>query len=61
MAYTTKNGITAIACDKCGRTDEADEKEAGKVFYDLGWGLFPRAKKYVHQCIDCLPKKFQRR
>lgn len=60
MAYKTENGHCTITCDKCGNKNTATQKNAGDVFYALGWGLFPRAKKYIHLCSYCLPKKYQR-
>ena len=59
MAYKTENGYCKITCDKCGTTDTATENNAGNVFFNLGWGLFPNAKKYQHLCIACIPKKYK--
>jgi len=60
MAYKTSNGICVITCDKCKTVDTATEKSAGNVFYSLGWGLYPNAKKYQHLCRNCQPKKHQK-
>lgn len=60
MAYKTENGHCTITCDKCGRSDTAAEKNAGNVFYNLGWGMFPNAKKYIHYCPACIPKKYKK-
>jgi thymidine kinase len=57
MAYISENGTDTITCDKCGATDYATTGNAGKVFFNSGWALFPNAKKYVQVCYNCLSKK----
>jgi len=55
-----ENGITTITCDKCGFEESADTDSYNDAFYESKWGLYPRAKKYVHRCYDCMSKKHQR-
>lgn len=58
MAYKKENGTCTITCDKCGKTDTANESGAGDYFYSMGWVL-KDGRKYKHLCIDCLPAKYK--
>jgi hypothetical protein len=49
----TSGQIKVITCDKCGYSESAFEKNADKIFFQSGWGMNPKAKKYVHLCLNC--------
>lgn len=53
----TENNTETITCDKCGCSDSQPLPIAGKVFYQKGWTVNPRAKKYIHKCYTCKSKK----
>jgi len=52
--------VVTIKCDKCGNISTSTKSLYNKQFYEEGWVLRPRAKKYKHLCYDCLPKKDKR-
>lgn len=60
MACENKDGKQTITCDKCGRSQSFSEERAGRLFFNLGWVANFRAKKYVHLCYGCQPKKMQK-
>ncbi len=57
MSYTSGKIYDQVTCDKCGDLAMAKHEEAGKVFFRQGWVLRPNAKKYIHLCYQCQPKK----
>ena len=46
-------GTTTIKCDKCGFEESADSDCYNEAFFESGWTVSPRAKKYSHLCYDC--------
>jgi hypothetical protein len=49
--------IETITCDKCGHQDSYGLSIAGEMFFELGWSLNSRAKKYKHLCRNCQTPK----
>ncbi|MBP1678087.1 MAG: hypothetical protein H6Q20_2646 [Bacteroidetes bacterium] len=56
----TDNGITVIICDKCGARSSASSIVSNEIFFNEGWTLQPRAKKYQHTCRNCQTEKQRR-
>jgi len=52
-----KDGTTTITCDKCGFEESADSDSYNDAFYESGWSVSPRARKFIHKCRDCLSSK----
>jgi hypothetical protein len=50
------NMFVKITCDRCGASQIGLEPEGNERFYENGWGMNPRGKKYIHQCARCLVK-----
>jgi uncharacterized OB-fold protein len=59
MLKKTGQGYTTIICDKCGDYHKAPTAISNKCFYDAGFRVNPRAKKYIHKCWSCLESKFK--
>jgi hypothetical protein len=51
---THSEGTTTIKCDKCGVFEAAPTDRYNEVFSKSLWGLFPRARKYIHKCYKCM-------
>lgn len=51
---------TTITCDKCGKQETAPIASYNEQFYKSRWGLYPRAKKYIHKCCDCMSAAHKR-
>ena len=51
------NSLVKITCDKCGFFETARKSNYNQVFYELGWSLNPKAKKYLHRCYQCLTRQ----
>lgn len=49
----TENDILTITCDKCGVSESHPTFIAQELFFENGWALFSRAKKYKHKCRRC--------
>lgn len=47
------NMFVKITCDKCGVSQSELEPEANRKFFDNGWSMNNRAKKYTHKCGKC--------
>lgn len=60
MSLEYKDGNVTITCDKCGHSQTEKEGQHNEGFFAVGWGLYPRAKKYTHKCRDCMPAKHRR-
>lgn len=57
MSLKSDNSFVEITCDKCGKKETApNDGHSGEYFFDSGWRLSMRAKKYMHKCYDCLTK-----
>lgn len=48
------NMYDKITCDKCGISQTELKPESGRRFFETGWRMNPRAKKYTHLCSKCL-------
>jgi hypothetical protein len=60
MSLEYKDCNVTITCDKCGHSQTEKEGPHNDRFSDAGWGLYPRAKKYIHKCRGCMPPKDRR-
>lgn len=47
------NMFVKITCDKCGFKQTELESESNKKFFEAGWSLNTKAKKYIHKCGKC--------
>lgn len=47
------DGNMIIVCDKCQKAEDYDNK----ILMEQGWTVNSRAKKYIHLCYLCKPKK----
>ena len=55
MSLRNTNELATIICDKCGKEQTEKHGEHNIKFFNSGWTVNPRAKKYVHLCYDCKP------
>lgn len=47
------NMYVKITCDKCGNKQIELEPESNGKFFNAGWSMNRKAKKYVHKCGKC--------
>jgi len=51
--FKTKNNTATIHCDKCHKESKADIDKYNDAFFNEGWLINPRARKYFAICRDC--------
>lgn len=54
---TVTETITTIKCDKCQKESNAKNDNYNDIFWNQGWVMNKRSRKYHHLCYDCLSKK----
>ena len=57
MSLRNDNTTATIICDKCGKEHSEPHGDHNRRFYEAGWTVNFRAKKYVHICYNCKTAK----